>query len=185
MDDIILPPGWFSKVTEDGLTYYYDVKGRVSWVPPPARPNAPGKIISFAEEARSKLPRRKHSHSDDDDDHDDHHHGYHHDVGEVEHWVEDPNDFGLPWAPPPPLSDLTEAMAEVASSMAKTNPNYRGRHEVAITAWGGEPHPRLGTGERLRLGYRPPPPFEPKDKVKEAAQDLSKNSERECELLLF
>jgi len=168
MADVVLPAGWFQAVNETGHTYFYDVQGRVSWKPPPPRPSAPGEITPFAVDRTSNkgkkrpkelTPRSSEPHAPTD--------------ATSEEWVEDPNDFGEPWGPPTPPGALAAEMSLVAATINRINPNTRGRHETACMSWGGEPHPRLGNGERLRLGYRPPPPFQAQDMRKAVAQAAS------------
>jgi hypothetical protein len=191
MAEVILPEGWFKKTGPDGNSYYYDIQGRVSWAPPPPRPKAPTKIMTFAEEhkiaAHAKHQRfhggpkgKVHHHNDAASDEEDEEGGDKAvDLAGVARWEEDAEDYGFDWGPPPPTAQLVERMDAVAKAMQAANANYKGRHEPWVRAWGGEPHPRLGNGERLRLGFRPPPAFTPGDNVKAVTQATSKNQTRE------
>ena len=166
MADIVLPAGWFQAVNETGHTYFYDVQGRVSWKPPPPRPSAPSEITPFAVEQTSKRSKSHHKELAPSN-------AASHAPADAEEWVEDPNDFGEPWGPPTTPGALAAEMSLVAATINRINPNTRGRHETGCMSWGGEPHPRLGNGERLRLGYRPPPPFQAQDMRKAVAQAAS------------
>jgi hypothetical protein len=63
--------------------------------------------------------------------------------------------------------------------MRSSNRKLTGRFDLNAHTWGGEPHPRLGSGERMRLGYRPPPPWQAADTVTATAKSVSKNTNRE------
>jgi len=190
MADIILPEGWFSKKDPEGNTYYYSTKGHISWLPPPPRPGAPGTIKSFAEERaglaaakalRDARLRGKSAHTAlGDEDQEKSSESAPKKQKPPEEWVDDLDDYGLPLQLVPARTpDVIQKMGGILEAMAVANSNYKGRHEVTPVAWGGEPHPRLGCGERLRLGYRPPPPWAPKDEVAAAAKAVSKNQMRE------
>lgn len=89
----ILPDGWFSKVNEEGNTYYYDIKGRVSWLPPPPRPLAPIKIITFKEEYSTTLIKEEEEEEEEE---------------YYDKWVIDDDDVGLPVRYPSKTADIAK-----------------------------------------------------------------------------
>ena len=183
MADLILPDGWFKNTNETGHTYYYSTKGHISWLPPPPRPNAPRPLETFAEMRAEELAR-KNAHPDDDDSAHEggsHRSGRSKPAGPIHEWAEDASDVGLPASHPPPVAEVTTRMDAVRAAMVAANRNFKRstRHDIQVRTWGGEPHPRLGCGKRLQVGYRPPPPWQPEDNLRAEAQAASKNPMRE------
>ena len=83
---------------------------------------------------------------------------------ESDTWEEDPDDVGIKLEFPQ-SELLARRLADVRSILASSSKFLPDRHFCEARSWGGEPHPRLGCGERLRLGYRPC--------IKEFPQNLS------------
>jgi hypothetical protein len=94
----ILPDGWFSKENEQGYTYYYDIKGRVSWLPPPPRPLAPIKIITFKEEYSSQ-PIKEENEEEEEEYYD--------------KWIVDEDDVGLPVRFPLKPCEIAQRVSEL------------------------------------------------------------------------